>query len=123
MADKFKLQTKTVVGVKENDKLFLNIHLVANPIPLLQWSFINDVNIGTCSNNTISSNDTFQGIHVSTSISILNLQKEQFGTYILISKNSIGVYSRIYTVVLQGKNHTALESYAAFNYYNVASCN
>ncbi|CAC5371766.1 unnamed protein product [Mytilus coruscus] len=99
MMDGSKPSTKQLIALPENAEKYINIHIVANPVPLVQWISIQNINMSGWCNNTIDSNDTYNGIYISSSI----LVSGRLGKYMFVSENSVGVLSQIISVELNGK--------------------
>ncbi|CAC5365727.1 unnamed protein product [Mytilus coruscus] len=104
MIDGSKISTDNLIGVPRNADTHIIIHILANPVPLLQWIFIHGIDMTISCNNTIDSNNTFNGNYISSSILISG----QIGKYVIISENSVGVFSQVFTVVLEGKPKSPL---------------
>ncbi|XP_076109516.1 nephrin-like [Mytilus galloprovincialis] len=83
----------------ENDYLFITVWIKSNPHPIIQWTFLAQENIDFCNNSVLNSTSMNVGLYSSSNISIEYLKKNQFGQYIFIATNVVGIFRRKFSVL------------------------
>ena len=97
-----------IIGLQDGTSLNITINLLANPTPTMQWVIRKNDSI----DNIIKSNSNSNGFEYKSNISIQEITKTQFGTYIVIATNNIGRFNRTFSVNQKGK-------YYIYIYFNV----
>ena len=97
-----------IIGLQNGTSLNITVSLLANPAPTIQWIFRTNDSIDNIIKSYIRSN----GFEFTSNIFIQEINKTQFGTYIVIATNNIGRFNRIFSVNQKGK-------YYIYMFFNV----
>lgn len=100
--DQRRRETPDIVSIKENDDLNITVNLIAYPKPMITWTMRNsETGIIPIANvyNSFSISE-----HSST-LSIRNISKSDYGVYTMYALNIIGLqYIKSVEVIPQGKD-------------------
>lgn len=94
-----------IIGLQNGTSLNITVSLLANPAPTIQWIFRKNDSIDNIIKSYIRSN----GFEFTSNIFIQEINKTQFGSYIVFARNNIGSFNRRFSVNEKG------------NYYMYAS--
>jgi hypothetical protein len=87
-----------IIGLQNGTSLNITVNLLANPAPTIQWVFRKNDSI----DNIIKSYSSSKGFEYKSNIFIQEINKTQFGTYIVIATNNIGRFNRKFSVNQKG---------------------
>ena len=96
-----------IIGLQNGTSLNITVSLLANPPPTIQWIFRKDDSIDNIIKSYILSN----GFEFTSNIFIQEINKTQFGSYIVIATNNIGSFNRKFSVNKKGNYYI----YSSFN--------
>jgi hypothetical protein len=88
-----------ITGLQDGTSLNITVNLLANPTPTMQWVFRKNDSI----DNIITSNSNSNGFEYKSNIFIQEINKTQFGSYIVIATNNIGRFNKTFSVNQKGK--------------------
>ena len=74
-----------IIGLPDGTSLNITVNILANPTPTMQWVIRKNDSI----DNIIKSNSNSNGFEYKSNIFIQEINKTQFGTYIVIATNNI----------------------------------
>jgi hypothetical protein len=74
-----------IIGLPDGTSLNITVNILANPTPTMQWVIRKNDSI----DNIIKSNSSSNGFEYKSNILIQEINKTQFGTYIVIATNNI----------------------------------
>jgi hypothetical protein len=97
-----------IIGLQDGTSLNITVNILANPTPTMQWVIRKNDSI----DNIIKSNSNSNGFEYKSNIFIQEINKTQFGTYIVIATNNIWRFNRPFSFNQKGK-------YYIFIYFNV----
>jgi len=87
-----------IIGLQNGTSLNITVSLLANPAPAIQWIFRKDNSIDNIIKSYILSN----GFEFTSNIFIQEINKTQFGSYLVIATNNIGSFNRKFSVNQKG---------------------
>jgi hypothetical protein len=87
-----------IIGLQDGTSLNITVNLLANPAPTIQWVFRKNDSI----DNIIKSYSSSKGFEYKSNICIQEINKTQFGSYIVIATNNIGRFNRKFSVNQKG---------------------
>ncbi|VDI02671.1 Hypothetical predicted protein, partial [Mytilus galloprovincialis] len=99
LLDTTRFSSPEKITKSENDHLFITVSVNSNPRPIIKWTFLAQENNDFCNNSVLSSTIINVGLHSSSNISIDYLKKNQFGQYVFIATNVVGIFRRKFSVL------------------------
>ena len=87
-----------IIGLQNGTSLNITVNLLDNPAPTIQCVFRKNDSI----DNIITSYSSSNGFEYKSNIFIQEINKTQFGTYIVIATNNIGRFNRKFSVNQKG---------------------
>ena len=79
--------------------LNITVNILANPGPTIQWVFRRN----DSTDSVIKSHSSSNGFEFTSHIFIQEINKTQFGSYIVIATTNIGSFNKTFSVIEQGK--------------------
>lgn len=99
--DQRRRETPHIVSIMENDDLNITVNLIAYPKPMINWTMRNS------ETGIISIANVYNSFSISehsSTLSIRNISKSDYGVYTMYAFNNIGLrYIKSIEVIPQGK--------------------